>query len=94
MTTRSGQHLKQHSNRTHMEAAATTATDLTALTELIRNMMQDREQQIAEEKRPYEEDTERQIQDIARQLEILQDSWEWTRLSENDDIEAYLTTFD
>ena len=77
-----------------MVAATTTATDLTALTELIRNMMQDREQQIAEEKRPYEEDTERQIQDIARQLEILQDSWEWTRLSENDDIEAYLTTFD
>ena len=113
MTTRSRQHFKQHSTPTDMEATtaavattatATTAMDLTALVELMRSMMQDREQQIAEEKRFYE-DTERRIR---RQLEILQDlvkspvtatsqhrsNIELTRLSENNDIKAYLTTFE
>ena len=83
---------------------------------MFRAMLEDRqrrEEEIAEERRRYTEESERRMDDMRKQMECLQkivtehstgsapprersgtEAVKLTRLADNDDIEAYLTTFE
>ena len=117
-----------HSEGATPPAAAIPEVLAASIADVVRVMIEDREQcekKIAEERRRhdrerveergrYEEESERGITQLTKQLELLwelvtarpiaapigapsesqRDSVKLTRFSDNDDIEAYLTTFD
>ena len=96
--------------------APPTSGDITSIVDVMRGMVQDRDEERrrydaerAEERRRYEEEAERRDRAMMTQMEVFQrmvserdekvakrdpDPVKLTRLSDTDDIESYLTTFE
>ena len=89
--------------------SATPNPELSDIVDIMREMAVDRRRQDAErteERRRYEEDNERRLAAVTKQMELLErmvsakeakrdtEPLKLTKLSETDDIESYLTTFE